>query len=239
MTRPIRGVLFDKDGTLFDFTATWRAYVFELLEVLAPGDSALQARLGADVGFDHDSGAFTPGSLIVAGATGDIAQAWAQRLPAWSPARIVAAADARALSATLSPSADLAALTATLRGMGCVLGVATHDTEAAAIDQLTREGVLEQFAFVAGYDSGHGLKPGPGMVQAFCAATGLDAAEVAMIGDSIHDLGAGRSAGAGLVVGVLTGPAPESTLAPLADVVLPSIAALPACLTRRDGGNAT
>jgi phosphoglycolate phosphatase len=71
------------------------------------------------------------------------------------------------------------------------------------------------------------------MVLAFCAATGLDPSEVAMIGDSVHDLGAGRAAGAGLVVGVLTGPAAVPELTPLADVVAPSIGALPALLRLR------
>jgi phosphoglycolate phosphatase len=52
-----------------------------------------------------------------------------------------------------------------------------------------------------------------------------------MIGDSLHDLHAGRAAGMA-VMGVLTGPATEAELAPHADVVLPSIAALPAWLDR-------
>ncbi|HKK37230.1 MAG TPA: HAD hydrolase-like protein, partial [Paracoccaceae bacterium] len=65
-----------------------------------------------------------------------------------------------------------------------------------------------------------------------CAAAGCDPAETVMVGDSVHDLGAGRAAGVGLVVGVLTGPAREADLAPLADVVAPSIAALPDLLDR-------
>ena len=91
-------------------------------------------------------------------------------------------------------------------------------------------GALERFDFIAGYDSGHGLKPGPGMVLAFAETVGIAPHEVAMIGDSLHDLGAGRSAGAGLVVGVLTGPAVAAELAPHADHVLRSIAELPALL---------
>ena len=52
------------------------------------------------------------------------------------------------------------------------------------------------------------------------------------LGDSIHDLGAGRSAGCAYSVAVLTGVATEVELAPEADVVLPSIADLPDFLTR-------
>jgi phosphoglycolate phosphatase len=47
-----------------------------------------------------------------------------------------------------------------------------------------------------------------------------------MVGDSLHDLHAGRAAGM-RTVGVLTGPAPRAELSPEADIVLGSIAELP------------
>ena len=94
-------------------------------------------------------------------------------------------------------------------------------------------GVADLFDFIAGYDSGHGHKPGPGMPNAFAAHIGAQAAEVAMVGDSLHDLGAGRAAGCAYSVAVLTGVAGEAELAPHADIVLPSIADLPDFLSRR------
>jgi phosphoglycolate phosphatase len=47
-----------------------------------------------------------------------------------------------------------------------------------------------------------------------------------MVGDNTHDLEMGRAAGAGLVVGVLTGSSKTPDLAPLADLVLPDITGL-------------
>jgi phosphoglycolate phosphatase-like HAD superfamily hydrolase len=47
-----------------------------------------------------------------------------------------------------------------------------------------------------------------------------------MIGDSPADLAMGRAAGAGLVVGVLTGVADRATLAAGADLVVASVADL-------------
>ncbi|WP_342071804.1 HAD family hydrolase [Yoonia algicola] len=82
---------------------------------------------------------------------------------------------------------------------------------------------------MAGYDSGHGGKPAPGQLLAFCAETGLDADHCVMVGDSTHDLRAGRAAGM-RTIGVLTGPAPREELLPLADVVLPSIGDIPGWL---------
>ena len=51
-----------------------------------------------------------------------------------------------------------------------------------------------------------------------------------MVGDSAHDLIAGRAAGM-QCVGVLTGTATRADLAPLADVVLPDIGHIPDWLT--------
>lgn len=227
----IRGIVFDKDGTLFDFNATWRGVMEQTLETLAPGDPDRATRMAEAAGYNPATRAFLPGSAIVAGSSADVAQIWAPFLPGVPTRDLEAALNARATAAgraNLAPAvADLPALLDVLRAMGCALGVATHDSEAGARRHLTEVGALDRFDFIAGYDSGHGLKPGPGMVLAFCERTGLDPSEVAMIGDSIHDLGAGRSAGAALVVGVLTGPAPESELAPMADMVLGSIAQLP------------
>jgi phosphoglycolate phosphatase len=234
---PIRGVLFDKDGTLFDFTATWRGAAEAVLAALAPDDPDRRRRMGLAVGFDPDTGRFCAGSAVVAGSTADIARALSPFLPGVAPAEIerLANAAARAIGAQdLAPAApDLPGLLDGLRAEGLALGVATHDGEAAARAHLAAVGALDRFVFVAGYDSGHGLKPGPGMVLAFAETAALDPAEICMVGDSLHDLGAARAAGAGLALAVLTGPATADELSPLADAVLPSIAALPAFLAAR------
>jgi phosphoglycolate phosphatase len=64
---------------------------------------------------------------------------------------------------------------------------------------------------------------------AFCTKTGLNPARVVMVGDSHHDLLAGRRAGM-QTLGVLTGTAGADDLAPLADAVLPDIGHIPAWL---------
>lgn len=237
MIRPIRGVLFDKDGTLFDFTATWRGAAEAVLAALAPTDPALRRRMGLAVGFDPDTGLFCAGSAVVAGSTAEIAEALSPFLPGLPVSEIegLANAAAHAIGAGgLAPATpDLPGLLDGLRAEGRTLGVATHDGEAAARRHLAAVGALDRFAFIAGYDSGHGLKPGPGMVLAFAEAARLDPAEICMIGDSLHDLHAGRAAGAALTIAVLTGPATEEELSPHADAVLPSIAALPAFFAAR------
>ena len=126
------------------------------------------------------------------------------------------------------PSHHLTRLDA-LRARGLRLGVATNDAEIPARAHLDAAGVTDRFDFIAGSDSGHGGKPAPGQLLAFCATVGLPPSDVIMVGDSLHDLHAGRAAGMRSIA-VLTGMATEADLAPHATTVLPDIGALPGWL---------
>lgn len=231
----IQGILFDKDGTLFDFHKTWGRFTEHMLDRLAP-DRETWARMARAVGYEPGNRRFIAGSAIVAGTNTDIAALWAAFRADLGAPTIERMLDETVLAASSDPEflypavADLPGLLAQLRGKGYTLGVATHDTEQAARAQLGMAGVASAFGFIAGYDSGHGLKPGPGMPRAFARAAGLDLARIAMVGDSRHDLEAARSGGTALAVGVLTGPATREELAPFADHILSSIADLPALL---------
>jgi phosphoglycolate phosphatase len=232
---PLRGVVFDKDGTLYDFQATWAGFAGTFLSDLAKGDPTLFQTLSHVAGYDPEAKRLLPGSIVIAETPATIAEMLLPFLPE-PPAlsRLIDDINHSAASAPLSPAVPLPALLDDLRARGLVLGVATNDAEVPARAHLTSTGILDRFAFVAGYDSGHGAKPGPGQLLAFAEASGLHPSEVVMVGDSAHDLMAGRSAGMA-TVGVLTGVAAERDLAPLADTVLPDIGGLPAWIDRRKG----
>ena len=230
----VRGLLFDKDGTLFDFAASWAGVINDTLRALTP-DPEVQRRMALDTGYDPAQGTFAPGSLSVAGTLEEVAEVWSRHLPDSRPEEIQMVAHrierGSAANGALVPAVpDLSGFLGSLVADGFVLGVATHDSENAARAHLEVFDSLDHFAFVAGYDSGHGLKPGPGMLLAFARETGLAPAEIAMIGDSVHDLGVAPAAGAAMAIGVLTGPAEHADLLPLADHVLPSIGDLPGLL---------
>lgn len=230
---PIRGLLFDKDGTLLDFHATWAPILDRLAADLAGGDADLARRLLEHGGRDPLSGRYRAGSLLAQGNTAEVAEAWRPLLPHLQTESLVERMD-RAFAeegvVASTPVLDLAAFFARMKARGLKLGVATSDNERAAKAILERFEALHLLDFVAGYDSGHGPKPTPGMVRGFCAATGLAAAEVAMVGDNRHDMEMGRTAGCGACIGVLTGTSAAADLTPLATVVLDSIAALEAWL---------
>jgi phosphoglycolate phosphatase len=228
----IAGIIFDKDGTLFDFNATWGAWTRAMLIGEAGDDPILCERLAGALGYDMENARFFPGSIVIASTVDDVADAIIGVLPGdVDKAALIGRMNAGSARVDQVEAVPLRDYTAGLREMGLTLGVATNDAEAPALRHLDRAGIREHFAFVAGYDSGYGAKPGPGQLIAFCRATGIAPDACVMVGDSTHDLHAGRAAGM-LTVGVLTGPAPRAELEGQADVVLASIADIPAWLRR-------
>ncbi|TNC74640.1 HAD family hydrolase [Rubellimicrobium roseum] len=224
--RQIRGVVLDKDGTLFDFQATWGAWSRGMIEAEAGGDEALAARLAEALGYDLDSGRFRPDSVVIASTVETVAEAMLAVLPPTDRAALIDRMNARAAGAPQVAVPGLRPALERLAGQGVALGIATNDTEAPARVHLREAGVDDLFPFVAGYDSGWGGKPEAGQLLAFAEAQGLDPADCAMVGDSLHDLHAARVAGM-RAVAVLTGVADRAELAPAADVVLESLADLP------------
>lgn len=228
-TGGLQGIVFDKDGTLFDFATTWEAWAKAFLLRLSNGDRGQAARAGATIGFDLEQSRFAPDSIVIANTPEAIARALLPVFDGLSVEALRAVLDHEAARAPQSEAVPLRPLLGDLRGRGLRLGVATNDSEAPARAHLESAGVTDLFDFIAGSDSGHGGKPQPGQLLAFAHATGCAPTRCAMVGDSLHDLRAGRAAGM-CCVGVLTGMAARSTLAPLADVVLDDIGQLPAWL---------
>jgi phosphoglycolate phosphatase len=224
--RGIDGLVFDKDGTLFDFQATWGVWTAGLIADEAGGDADLRDRLAAALGFDPVRRAFHPDSPVIAGTAGEVAALVLPLIPGDTLESLLARMNARAMAMKSVEAAPLVPLFTGLRARGLRLGVATNDSEGPARAHLEAAGVTHLFDFVAGFDSGWGGKPAPGQLLAFAEAVGLDCRRCAMVGDSLHDLHAARAAGM-VAVGVLTGMADRATLGEVADVVLGSIAELP------------
>ena len=226
-TPMIKGIIFDKDGTLFDFNATWGAWARVMLEAETGDDPALFARLAEALGFDTENNRFFPGSVVIASTVGETADAIRAVMPDLDRAALLERMNAAASTVVQVEAAPLRELFTQMKADGFALGIATNDAEAPARRHLERAGITHLFDFVAGYDSGYGGKPAAGQLLAFADQTGLSHEECIMVGDSTHDLHAGRAAGM-RTVGVLTGPALWAELEPHADVVLTSIAELPA-----------
>ena len=232
----IKGILFDKDGTLVDFNATWLGVADFMAMDAADGDRWKADRLLAAAGFDFASRRFKPDSIFASGTNMDVVELWFPRLSDEDQMLAVArfneitSVQGSAMAVALPGIVDTLAV---LHKRSYRLGVATNDSTSGAEKTLVTLGVAQLFDAAYGYDAVANPKPAPDTIQAFCDLTGLKPSEIAMVGDNRHDLEMARAGGCGLAVGVLSGTGTRESLAGIADVVLDSVADLPDFLSTR------
>jgi HAD superfamily hydrolase (TIGR01549 family) len=94
-----------------------------------------------------------------------------------------------------------------LKSSGAKIAIATHDTTAAAINQLALADIDKYMDLIVGLDYSDNIlhKPSPTMLQAVCAEFELEPKDLVVVGDSVNDVLMGIHGGAGLAIGVLTG----------------------------------
>lgn len=229
---PLQAILFDKDGTLIDFNATYGPAIGRIVSDLCDGDDVQAEKLARGLGCDPDSDKFRSDSVFVSGSTHDIARVCAQITGLTMGPELNARIDMlsrRYALASVTAFAGVDTLLRALRRRGLALGIATNDAERNTHEQLRAVGLGDLFDHVIGYDSGYGHKPQPGQIRGFARLTGADMGNIAMIGDAPHDLVAARAAGA-IAVGVKTGPGSGNELDRLADIVIDDLSQLEAAL---------
>jgi phosphoglycolate phosphatase len=232
----IKGILFDKDGTLVDFNATWLGVADFMAMDASDGDRWKADRLLAAAGFDFANRRFKPDSIFASGTNLDVVELWFPRLSNEDQMLAVArfneitSVQGSAMAVALPGVVDTLAV---LHKTSYRLGVATNDSTSGAEKTLVTLGVAQLFDAAYGYDAVANPKPAPDTIQAFCDLTGLKPAQIAMVGDNRHDLEMARAGGCGLAVGVLSGTGTRESLAEIADVILDSVADLPDFLSTR------
>ncbi|PRD41638.1 HAD family hydrolase [Phyllobacterium phragmitis] len=231
--RAIRAILFDKDGTLVDFNRTWFGISKELARRSAGGDEAKARALLEEGGYDWEAKRFRANSVIAAGTVEDVVDLWHPDASEADRAALIREYNDYCVSEGARAAVAIDGLQGALEALrreGYLLGIATNDSEAGARATAEALGLTNLFHTFIGYDTALRPKPHPDPVHHFARATGLEAWNIAMVGDNPHDMETARAADAGYAIGVLSGNSSREVLEPLADAVLPSVADLPAFL---------
>jgi phosphoglycolate phosphatase len=207
----IKGVLFDKDGTLLEFHSTQHSIYAALLARLRDDyrvpDSLLR-QLSEALG--HLPDGLAPDSLLQFSTNEQIAQALFDTCRSYAEGRRwqlpFGADDLLELIERLSLGADVpyVALPHVLETLGYLrkkgyrLGVATVDTHAATVAGLQKTGILEYFDYL-GTGEASRPKPDTSLADGFCSECGILPNELLIVGDGENDMLFARNVGAHFV----------------------------------------
>src|SRR5574339_1242875 len=131
----IAAILFDKDGTLYDFYHTWGALTEKAALLVAGNDPERAKFLMENSGKDPVTGKYAPSSPIAAGSNREIVEVWCgliQRADVDDVYKHVSHMFLEHQKSGAVPVLDLDVFFGRLRGRGLRLGVATMDSEKSA-----------------------------------------------------------------------------------------------------------
>lgn len=240
----IRGILFDKDGTLVDFFSLWlettRELAPEFLAVngIGTGDGEKKAfleMLGIRENRVDPEGALAYKSYPEIAE--DICRAFREKGIRLEPEKVredlirlfdrYAGAD-KIRAAGL---ADMKTLIPRLKEMGLRVGLATADTAESAEKCLEALGVKDAFDYIGADDGVIRPKPAPDMFRRFQQSFGLKPEEILVVGDTPNDMRFAHENG-GRAAGVLSGVSAAEKLEGSADYLIPSVRELPELLEK-------
>jgi len=218
----IRGILFDKDGTLIEFHSTQHSIYAALLACLKDDyqvPDPLMQQLREALG--HLPDRLTPESLIQFSTNQQIAQALFDTCQSYADERgwerPFDTNDLLELIEQLSLGDDVPYVAlphvpetlSYLRSKDYRLGVATLDTRAATIAGLKKTGILECFDYLGtGEDSRP--KPDTSLADGFCSQCGVLPNELLIVGDGTNDMLFAQNAGAHFIGIDTPGEGPSS-----------------------------
>lgn len=233
----LRGIIFDKDGTLLDYFSVWGP-IFRssidtvLVQVGRSGDQQLKEDLLRMLGIG-ETGVHPQGLVFYSNSRFMMLHMWlfAKRRRI-SFRKLVQAfregftGSRELLKETLpkaQPAGDLHQIFRMLKDRGYTIGMVTTDTSESTHLCLDILGIRSYFDFISTYDDGYKKKPSPESFNAFCRDFSLSPSEVAVVGDAVVDFKYGKRGKAGYLIAVLTGSGDHRNLSKHAHVVYENV----------------
>ncbi|KAE9000399.1 hypothetical protein PR003_g18740 [Phytophthora rubi] len=223
-------VVFDKDGTLIDFTLMWGGWVeSQAWKVEMTTGLPVREKLFAAMGYDWISRSIKSKGALCCTPMGELYKL---------AVRVLVAEGMRQSKAdeviqqcwsmpdpvlTSRPLANIPALFRTIKKMDMKIAVCTTDDRQPTIDTLEHLGVSDMVDALACGDDGLPAKPAGEQIWTICEQLGVAPHNTIMVGDTSTDMLLGKNAGCGLSIGVLGGASSLDDLAEDADVLVPTI----------------
>ncbi len=231
----IKGILFDKDGTLIDFSLWIDATVNtikKLMNEYGIEDDNIFCELKKSIGIKGNTA--EPFGALANRSHEDVAAELHFVLSKYRDIELepfkkhvieIIRDEVLSDEVKYKPLADIMALYEHLSSKGIKMGLATADSYQSAMHMIDRLMLHNAFDFVGSNDGVMKLKPHKDVCERFCSMYGLKPEEVAIVGDSYYDMMFAKNSGA-IGVGVLSGVSCKINLKDVSDVIIPSVNSL-------------
>lgn len=228
----IKGILFDKDGTLIDFSL-WRNAGIKIINILMDEynitDNEIFNQLQKSIGITETG--IDPFGALAYSSHENLASELHFVLSKYRNIDLgkfqihvpellrkeVLRDDIEFIQMT-----NIRELYKHLNSNDIKMGLATADTYQSAMHMINKLNLNDCFDFVGAYDGVMKRKPHKDMCERFCNKYNLKPSEVAIVGDSYGDMLFARNSGA-IGVGVLSGVSNKINLKDIANVIIPTI----------------
>lgn len=234
----IKGILFDKDGTLIDFLSLWQPAILPVLNRLMTDyhlypKYRYRKQLAEVIGFHNGDidpeGAIVwkPYQLMAEDLGGVIEKEVAdldynllrQRLQDYFT-------DAVHNSMTdVATFTDTRKLFETLKAMDIAIGIVTRDTFLSTWKTMEELGLAHFISFIGTSDNSRPIKPNPELIFQAARLWRCDSTEIMVVGDTPNDMRFANN-GRAIGVGVTSGIGNPTSLAEYTSYVIPSVAEL-------------
>lgn len=228
----IKGILFDKDGTIIDFSL-WRNAgintVGTILNEYKLQDEMIKKALLRSIGITENG--VEPFGALAYKSHEDVAAEMHFILSKYKninfmdfQVHVVELLRNEVLrdDVEFKEMTDLRALFGYLKSNGIKVGIATADSYQSAMHMVNKLQHHDCYDFVGANDGIMKPKPNKDMCYKFCDMYGIKPHEVAIVGDSYNDMIFAKNSGA-IGVGVLSGVSSKINLKDTADIIIPSI----------------
>ncbi len=231
----IKGILFDKDGTLIDFSL-WRNAGIKTIKLIMDEynlkDDKLFKELQKSVGITEYG--VDPFGALAYKSHKDLAQQMHFVLNKYRNIDInkfetsmvdILRNEVMRDDVEFKEMTDIKALYKYFSSNNIKMGLATADCKESAMHMINKLNLYNSFDFIGAYDGVMKRKPNIDMCMRFCSLYNLKPNEVAVVGDSYNDMLFANYSGA-IGVGVLSGVSSKINLKDIANVIIPSVDSL-------------
>ena len=234
----IKAIIFDKDGTLFNYADFWGPIVsrnsiigfkrFNISEEMADELAySFEKTFGVDRNrINHPEGILFRHDKIVSGI---LRVSWKSIRNGLNPIKVMKVLTSLIDHVNIDNDIEqyefppVAPLFRALKDHGYVIGIVTNDMTESTMKFLKAMHIDRMVDFLRCRDSGCLNKPNPDSINELCRAYQIDSSEVCMVGDTKIDMKFGKNGKVGYRIAVLTGCGDEPLLRKNSDVVYPTV----------------